>query len=411
MSAHRWIVFLACFTLFIQAALETSAGQEIEPMKSDVGSCYPFLKSLADHSPLSLSLLTCPWGDLEKWRTEGRARMFELLEYNPPPVPFEAVVLESRQKDGYTRQLVRYAVAPGRWTEAFLLIPDGLKGPAPAVIALHDHGGYYYYGKEKITETEISTPSLQEHIAESYQGQCFADQLVRRGYVVLVPDCFYFGSQRLAPDEVAAPFPDSLKGLTPGEDAFIREFNAFASRHESLMAKTFFMSGTTWPGVMFQDDRASLSYLLSRSEVDPERVGCMGLSIGGFRSAHLFGLDSRIKAGVVAGWMTTYADLLFDHLRNHTWMLYIPRQYAFLDLPDVVGLNAPQPLLVVNCSKDQLFTLDGMRAAEKKIQDIYTHFGAPDRFRCNFYDVPHCLNQQMQQDAFEWLDTNLKNSR
>lgn len=410
MLTHRWNATLVCFTLVSVVAGGICAESEAEPMKSDVGSYYPFLKGLADQSPLSLSLLSRPWGDLEKWRTEGRAKMFELLAYNPPATSLEPEILESHHKDGYTCHLVRYAVAPDRKTEAFLLIPDGLKKPAPAVIALHDHGGYYYYGKEKITETDINTPSLKEHIAESYEGQCFADQLARRGYVVLVPDCFYFGSQRLAPDEVADPFPASLKGLDPHSDAFIREFNGFASRHESLMAKTFFMSGTTWPGVMFQDDRASLSYLLTRSEVDSSRVGSMGLSIGGFRSAHLFGLDSRVKAGVVAGWMTTYADLLLDHLRNHTWMLYIPRQYPFLDLPDVVGLNAPQPLLVINCSKDQLFTYDGMRAAEKKIGGIYDRFHASERFTCRFYEVPHCLNRQMQLEAFEWLDENLKGS-
>ena len=72
----------------------------------------------------------------------------------------------------------------------------------------------------------------------------------------------------------------------------------------------------------------------------------MGLSIGGFRSAHLFGLDPRIKAGVVAGWMTSYALQLSNHLRWHTWMIYVPRQHNFLDLPDVASLNAPNPLMV-----------------------------------------------------------------
>ena len=90
-----------------------------------------------------------------------------------------------------------------------------------------------------------------------------------------------------------------------------------------------------------------------------ERVGCMGLSIGGFRAAHLAGLDSRIKAAVVAGWMTTYDSLLKDHLRAHTWMIYVPGQLPFLDLPDVASLNAPNPLLIANCSQDVLFPLLG----------------------------------------------------
>jgi dienelactone hydrolase len=142
--------------------------------------------------------------------------------------------------------------------------------------------------------------------------------------------------------------------------------------------------------------------------VDPQRVGCMGLSIGGFRAAHLTGLDSRIKAAVVAGWMTTYDSLLKDHLRAHTWMIYVPGQLPFLDLPDVASMNAPSPLLIANCSEDALFPLSGMQNAEAQLRAVYTKLHHPDRFECRYYDLPHSLTIPMQNDAIDWLERWLK---
>lgn len=391
--------------LMLSALAQTEAD---EAPRSHVGSLHPFLQDYAGSRDIALSYLARDWPSVEEWQAQGRAKMDEVLAYHPEPAPADAEILASVQKDGYTRHHVRYSVTADRKTEAFLLIPDGLAGPAPAVMALHDHGGFYYFGKEKITDTENPPRILQEFIGKSYGGRTFADELARRGFVVLVPDAFYFGSQRLEPASLPDQFAKELQSLEPGTDPYISAFNRMAGRHEELTAKTIFTAGATWPGILFQGDRASLDYLLTRPEVDPERVGCMGLSIGGFRSAHLFGLDPRIKAGVVAGWMVTYPSLLFDHLLHHTWMIYVPGQLAWLDLPDVVTLNAPRPLMVINCALDDLFTMDGMTAADLKIAAVYEKMGMPDDYKCNVYQEPHSLKVPAQNDAIEWLEKALR---
>ena len=234
--------------------------------------------------------------------------------------------------------------------------------PAPAVIALHDHGGFYYYGKEKITETENQPQILKEFIDGAYGGRPYADELARHGFVVLCPDAIYFGSQRidtdLMPDDFLKVYPD-LK--SSDKNKVIGAYNQLCGSYENIMARYFFASGTTWPGILFHGDRVSVDYLLTRPEVDPSRIGCIGLSIGGFRSAHLFGLDPRISAGVDAGWMTSYSKQIDNHLRNHTWMIYVPRQLEFLDLPDVVTLSVPKPLMIINCKKDR-FVYNGSYA-------------------------------------------------
>lgn len=394
-------------SLLICLPLALCAGNAREP-ESDVGNFYPMLDEYAGRSTFPLSYLAQDWPDAGAWRTLGRERMHELLAYNPEPAEPNAEILETVQKAGYTRYLVRYTISAGRTTDAFLLIPDGLEGPAPAVVALHCHGGFYYCGKEKITETEDPVPVLADFIDGSYGGRPFADELARRGFVVLVPDAFYFGVQRLDITQIPSHYGAPLRGHDPGSNTYVQRFNPIAGRHEALMAKTIFAAGSTWPGILFQGDRASVNYLVTRPEVDPENIGCIGLSIGGFRSAHLFGLDPRIKCAVVAGWMTTYRALLYDHLHSHTWMIYVPRQHNFLDLPDVATLNAPNPLMVINCLKDSLFTLEGMQAAEQKLATVYEKMGAGDRFVCNYYDEPHSLKVPAQNDAIAWLEKWLK---
>ena len=174
-------------------------------------------------------------------------------------------------------------------------------------------------------------------------------------------DAFYFGSQGIDPALVSERQIKNFPDIESDDiNKRIRAFNKFSKSQEEITAKTIFTAGSTWPGILFQGDRASVDFLMTRPEVDVERIGCMGLSIGGFRSAHLFGLDPRIKAAVVAGWMTTYSSLLQNHLLHHTWMIYIPGQYAYLDLPDVASLNSPRPLMVINCLQDRLFTIEGM---------------------------------------------------
>jgi len=375
----------------------------------DVGQFYPLVQNYSNDQPVRFSYLAENWPDMVKWRSQGLTKMKELLAYIPDQVPLKPEITETFKKGTYTRYKVRYAVTSDWTTEAYLLIPDGLTKPAPAVIALHDHGGFYYFGKEKIVETEDSPKILKDFINDAYGGRTYADELARRGFIVLCPDAFYFGSQRLQADLVPEVFRENFPGLNSSdENIAIRAFNNFCSRHEEIMAKYIFASGTTWTGILTHGDRIAVDYLLTRPEVDPGRIGCMGLSIGGFRSAFLFGLDPRIKAGVVAGWFPSFPRQMSNYFRWHTWMVYVPRMLEFFDLPDVASLNAPRPLMIMNCSQDLLYTMESMEAAAKKMSDIYNKMNASGHFKTNWYDVPHSLTIEMQDDAIQWLEQWLK---
>ncbi|MCC9168211.1 dienelactone hydrolase family protein [Pontibacter harenae] len=379
-----------------------------EQPKSDVANFYPLLDAYASKENSSLSYLSRNWRSVEKWRKTAKAQLNDLLAFNPTPAPLNSEVLSTTKREGYTQYLVRYNVNALQKTEAFLLIPDNLTKPAPAVIALHDHGGFYFFGKEKHTYTDNQPALLKEYVQNLYDGRYYADELAKRGFIVLCPDAPYFGSQKLNPALLvdAKGYEKKIGGADESER--IKIYNKqVAGPNEVAMNKTILTAGTTWLGMIVQNDKVAVDFLLSRPEVDKDKIGCIGLSLGGLRSNYLFGLDSRIKTGVVAAFSTTYQHMLQQHA-HHTWMMYVPRQYEFLDLPDVPSLNAPRPLMIMNCNQDKLFSIAGMQAAEQKLSTIYSRMNASDKFACKYYDAPHSMTIPMQEDAFAWLEKWLK---
>jgi hypothetical protein len=141
---------------------------------------------------------------------------------------------------------------------------------------------------------------------------------------------------------------------------------------------------------------------------DAKRIGCVGISMGGYRAAYLAGLDERIAAACVVGFMSSVRPMMRAHIDTHSWVHFLPTLHQFLDLPDVVSMMAPKPLLVQQCSKDALFPLEGMREAVDKIGRVYAKAGVKDRFEGRFYDVPHQYTRTMQDEAFAWFDRRLK---
>lgn len=401
-------VLNSSFAVLLFPVLITAQQPFAQDSTSDIGNFYPFLDTYSFDNRNSLSFLAKDWKDVDSWKAEARSKMDKLLAFHPAPAPLNATMLDSTKRDGYTQYLVRYNLNTLQQTEAYLLIPDNLETPAPAVIALHDHGGFYYYGKEKHNRMDDQPDILRKYINNLYDGRTYADELAGRGFVVLSPDANFFGSQRIDPVHITPAVTEDYYLDTHGDiNRRIDAFNDLAGDHEIPMMKTILAAGTTWTGIILQGDRRAIDYLLSRPEVDSTRIGAMGLSLGGLRTTYLFGMDSRVKAGVIAGFSSSYEQMLQRHL-HHTWMMYVPRQYQFLDLPDIASLNVPQPLLIMNAEQDHLFPMEGMKAAEDKISRIYAKTGAPEKFQVNYYDVPHSMTITMQDDAFEWLERWLK---
>jgi dienelactone hydrolase len=377
-------------------------------MQNMIGIYGDWAARLAPDPP-RLSFRRSTWRNVDSWRTQARRRYRELLIQPDTGSTPEVVVQRQFEFDGLSIEHLNWQLPYGLLTEAVALQPAGATGPLPAILALHDHGGNKYFGLRKITRVNKDPhPLMIAHQNHYYGGAAWANEIARRGYVVLVHDAFTFGSRRVHPADVPRVLKGDLTEANPESEEEIVAYNKFAANHEHIMAKSLFSAGTTWPGVFTAEDQRALDYLCSRKDVDPKRVGCCGLSGGGLRTVYLTGADERIRCSCCVGMMTTWRDYLLNKCSTHTWMVYIPGLPPDLDYPEILGLNLPAPVMTLNNREDPLFTLPEMERADRILQEVYRKAGASERYSGKFYPGPHKFDREMQADAFRWFDRWLK---
>jgi dienelactone hydrolase len=349
------------------------------------------------------------WKNLQIWKKKARQRLTERLAVPDIGGMPKVTVTNQFSYDGLHIEEISWQLPYGRPTEAILLKPQNAKGKLPAILAFHDHGGNKYFGCRKITRTSSNQHTLMnEHQQEYYSNLAWANEIAKRGYVVLVPDAFTFGSRRVLLQDVPAPLRKGLNDEDHENPANINAYNKWAGEHEHIMAKSLFCAGTTWPGVFFAEDKKALDILSAREDVDKSRIGCGGLSGGGLRTVMMAGIDERIKCAVDVGFMSTWKDFLLHKSYTHTWMLYVPLLPNELDFPEILGIRTPLPTLVLNDNEDDLYSLPEMKRAEEILKQVYTKANAKDRFKCSYYPGPHKFDAAMQQEAFDWFDKWLK---
>lgn len=278
-------------------------------------------------------------------------------------------------------------VGYGPRTHAYLLRPRAA-GDArlPGVVALHCHAGMKYAGKEKIADGP-SAPSAEvaRLRATLYGDRAWANELALRGFAVLVPDVFGWGSRR---------FPLDGEG-----DAY----DASAGPYEHVVAKHCTVLGTSYAGVVAGEDLAAAAYLRSRPDIGG--VGCAGLSGGGLRAGLLGAFDPGLDAVAAIAMISSYRDLLDGYVDKHTWMLYPPGLSRLCDLPDLVASAAPRPLLVWYGERDTILPLSGMRRAHAMITAHYRQ--APAGYTGVFADEGHSFGISAQELVFGWLGSQV----
>jgi dienelactone hydrolase len=339
----------------------------------------------------------------------------ECLHFSPgPEEPRDIQVGRTWTKDGVDGEEVSWSVGYGPRTEAWVLKPAGVNEKLPVVLALHDHGGFKFYGKEKVAEgPDEVLPVLTDFQLKAYGGRAYANELARRGFLVLIHDVFPWGSRKF-PLETIPPanrvYGEMSKNYRFGKEVpeEIAIYNATAAFHESTIQKYCTILGTSFASVVAYEDRVAVNYLRQREDVSIDSIGCVGLSGGGCRSVFLQATSESIRAAVVVGMMSTYEGLLDHNIVSHTYMLFPSGLSPFMDWTDLAACRAPSPLLVQFDREDGLFTMDGMTAADQRLSKLYEAAGKKENYRGEFYPGIHKFDIPMQESAFQWLEEKLK---
>ena len=401
------VILLFSLCLTIMSSVPKAA--EKPRTESYLGNLAPIIRAIQQDTGFPMAFENRKGISVEEWQRRGRAELQRTLSYSPRSVPLDLKVEQVIVRQGYETRRISFAGSSYYRIPAYLLVPTRSRGPFPAVVALHDHGGFFYSGKEKLVQLENEHPALTEFKQRAYGGRSWADELARRGFVVLVADAFYWGDRRLQYEEPPKELKQRLAGLDPGQVEYVEKLNGYLRERNSELNTWLEFAGTSWMGIVNYDDRRAVDLLSSLPEVDRKHIGCAGLSGGGYRSAYLLGADSRIKAGVIVGWMTSLPTTLDISYSVHANLFDAFGLHSMLDHPDVASLAAPDAAIFIqNCAQDQLFTREGMDRAVQKIERVYQELGRSDFFRFRYYDVPHQFNAEMQEDAFRWLEERLR---
>jgi hypothetical protein len=398
-------------SISLHSGLESAVNQTnmMNENVSIIGAYGEWAASLLEKELPELSYRRNDWPNLEAWREAAKKRFLDRMSIPDIGEVSDVQVKKQYTFDGLHIEELSWNMPYGQPAEGILLKPEHATGPLPGILAFHDHAANKYFGKRKITRTgEEMHPMMETHQQNYYEGSAWANDIAKRGYVVLVSDAFPFASRRVMMSDIPEYMRRNQTDDDPENPDNIDAYNSWAADHEHIMAKSLFSAGTTWPGVFFAEDKIALDILCNRDDVDEDRVGCGGLSGGGMRTVFMSALDSRIKCAAAVGFMTTWRDLIVDKSYTHTWMTYVPVLPKELEFPEIFGLNIPLPALVQNNIHDELFTLSEMERADRIQAEVYQKAGASDRYKCSFHPGPHKFDKPMQTEAFDWFDQWLK---
>ena len=155
------------------------------------------------------------------------------------------------------------------------------------------------------------------------------------------------------------------------------------------------------------DAMCSIDYLCLRPDVDPNLIGCAGLSYGGTMTLYTAALDERVKCAVVSGYLNSFESYAVG-LGNTCGAQTPAGLLRYGEMSDVACMIAPRPLLIESGVADDGFPIDASREAAGAVRRAYETAGAPDKFDVDEFDGGH---RWSGLKAYDWLDRWLKGSQ
>ncbi len=278
-------------------------------------------------------------------------------------VPLDLRVEEETATPKYLRRRISFAVEAGDRLPAWLLLPLKRADKAPAVLCLHPT---HPRGKDVVV-----IPGLEAN-------RDYAHELAERGFVALAPDYPGFGDYKI---------------------------DAYAMGYASATMKGI------W------NHRRCVDLLQSLPEVDPERIGCIGHSLGGHNTLFAGLFDERIKAMVSSCGFCSFPTYYQGNLTGWTHKGYMPRidttyhkdpKKMPFDFTEVLAALAPRPLFVNAPLHDDNFDAGGVRDCLQAAQPVYALFNAAERLTALHPDCGHDFPPEARNAAYAVLDAALR---
>lgn len=315
---------------------------------------------------------------MKHWEDKRRSILTDWLDYVgllPERGAVNEELISEVKLEDHVRRHLRYATVTGDWVTAYLLLPIESKNDAsarfPAILALHptNEGG----------KDDIGT-------SEGRNNRQYGLELVRRGYVVLIPDTITAGERIYTEPFQTAPFYEQYPGWTA-------------------------------VGKMLIDHMHGVDLLSNMPQVNADKIGAIGHSLGGYNAFFLAGIDRRIQALVSSCGFATFAgDPRPNRWGQRDWFSHLPRLtedigagYVPFEFNEIAALAAPTPAFYWSGKKDKIFpNWQEITEGMTDVKELYTFLEAADSFIYLLGAEEHDFPQYIRQSAYDFLDRWLK---
>jgi dienelactone hydrolase len=291
----------------------------------------------------------------------------------PDAPPLETKEISSEQLEGVRRIKLSYQTEPGEIVAAWLLIPDSATKdkPAPGICLWHQHNGAWHLG--------ASEPAGLAGMPMHHTGLALA----REGYVVVCPDALGFGERE--------------KGYKNKGGAL-----------ERFLFLKYVVEGKCLAWKHILDMRRAVDLISSRPEVDPNKLGCYGHSMGSTHTWLVGPWEPRLKALVGNCCLPTYAGIHRTQIL-HCFPNFIPGLYQYGDTPDIAALIAPRALHLNLGDQDGGTPIDEAREGIGRIEKAYQAAHAEKNFSYFIEaNTGHVLSPAMWERVKAFFTTHLK---
>ena len=306
--------------------------------------------------------------ELLRVQRELREKLLAMLGGLPSvKTPLRPQITGRIQMDGFHIEKVIYRKPAQNLCDCslFYVPDDGKKHPGILVPCGHSPAGKAYY-------------------------QALAQRLVKSGYIVISWDSVGQGER--------SQFWDARQKKS--------RYNLICAEH-AVMGNLAYLAGTNLARWEVWDGIRAVDYLLTRPEIDPDRINITGTSGGGTQAALIAALDPRIKVVVPSCYITSLPMRMYNRIFKDPDS--DPEQDLYgmvsegLDHAGLLLLMYPRPVLVAAAVLD-FFPIEGTHKTFREIADIYRRFGHADRIALTEGYHEHQYSVENQRKAIQFLN-------
>jgi len=273
------------------------------------------------------------------------------------------------KRDDYTIEKVIYETLPGYYVTGCLFIPHDGKAKKPGLIFCtgHTRGAFR---------------------AKTYQHEIL--NFVKKGFVVLSYDPIGLGERK---QYYNPSLGKSMVGIATSEHSFV--------------GAQCFLTGYSLARYYIWDGIRAVDYLLTRDEVDPERIGITGVSGGGTQTAYIGAFDDRLIAAAPERYITSFQRLIQSIGPQDAEQNFYKGLEKQIEHADLLEQRAPNPTLVVSTTRDY-FSIQGARETAREVERVYEIFGKPENFSMIADNAEHDSTVKNRERKYAFFMKHLK---